>query len=221
MIKDLEIQRNVMEELKYEPILNASEIGVSVKNGVVTLSGTVDTYLKKVIAEKVTKKIAGVKVIAEDIEVKYENARIKNDTEIAEAVLKSLKLNVAVNEEKINIKVEDGIVTLEGETEWEFQKKSAQSQIERLLGVKAIVNKIKIRSQELPNDIRKKIIQAFHRNASIDANRITIGIIGSRVILNGKVRSWAEREDAEDAIWASKGVSAVENNLEVEQDDSV
>jgi osmotically-inducible protein OsmY len=221
VIKDSEIQKNVLEELKYEPSLSASEIGVAVKDGVVTLSGTVDSYLKKKAAERVTKRIAGVKVVAEDIEVKYEGAHIKNDTEIAIAVSETLRQNVAVIEEKIKVKVENGVITLEGEVEWEFQKKSAESEIERLIGVKAIISKITIKSKEVPKNIRANIIKAFHRNASVDADKISIEISGSRVILNGKVRSWAESEDAENAVWASPGVSRVENNLEVEQEEIV
>lgn len=218
MKTDSEIQKDVIEQLKWESFLKASEIGVAVKNGVVTLSGTVDSYLKKIAAEDAAKRISGVKVVAEDIDVKYPNSLIKNDTEIAEAVLNSLKWHSAVNEEKIKIKVENGIVTLEGEVDWEYQRNSVVTQIESLIGVKKIINNIIIKAGIVPKELKQKINAAFLRSATIDSEKINIEVSGQKVILKGKVRSWAEKNDAENAIWASPGVNKVENKLEIENE---
>ena len=194
MKTDIEIQKDVLDELKWEPYLNATEIGVAVKNGIVTLSGTVNSYLKKTRAEKAAKRVSGVKAVAEDIEVKYADSLLKNDTEIAETILSALKWHSAINEEKIKVKVEDGVVTLDGEVDWEFQRNSAVMQIENLIGVKRIVNNITIKSGIVPKELKQKVNSAFHRSATIDAEKINIEVTGSKVILTGKVRSWAEKK---------------------------
>lgn len=218
MKTDLEIQKDVLSELKWEPFITASEIGVAVKNGVVTLSGTVDSYLKKVTAEKAAKRVGGVKAVAEDIVVKTSGALIKNDTQIAEAALNALKWNSAVNEEKIKMKVEDGVVTLDGEVDWEFQKISAQKQIEDLIGVKRIINNVTIKSSIPATDLKLKISNAFHRSATLDSEKIQIETTGSKVILKGTVRSWAEKNDAEKAVWSAPGVNKVDNQLEIKSE---
>jgi osmotically-inducible protein OsmY len=218
MKTDIEIQKDVLDELKWEPYLNATEIGVAVKNGIVTLSGTVNSYLKKTRAEKAAKRVSGVKAVAEDIEVKYADSLLKNDTEIAETILSALKWHSAINEEKIKVKVEDGVVTLDGEVDWEFQRNSAVMQIENLIGVKRIVNNITIKSGIVPKELKQKVNSAFHRSATIDAEKINIEVTGSKVVLTGKVRSWAEKNDAENAVWAAQGVNKVENNLEIDME---
>ena len=174
MKTDIEIQKDVLDELKWEPYLSATEIGVAVKNGIVTLSGTVNSYLKKTRAEKAAKRVSGVKAVAEDIEVKYADSLLKNDTEIAETILNALKWHSAINEEKIKVKVENGIVTLDGEVDWEFQRNSAVMQIENLIGVKRIVNNITIKSGIVPKELKQKVNSAFHRSATIDSEKINI-----------------------------------------------
>ncbi len=216
MKSDNQIQKDVMEQLKWEPFLNASEIGVAVKNGVVTLSGSVDSYSKKVAAENAAKKIAGVKAIAEDIQIGVSPAYSKSDTEIAEAVLNALKWHSAVQEEKIKIKVENGNVRLDGEVEWEYQRTSVRSAIEHLAGVRSVINLIAVKPKVKPTDIQQKISSAFHRSATIDAGKITAEVTGSKVTLHGKVRSLAEKQDAENAAWNAPGVTIVESGLEVE-----
>jgi osmotically-inducible protein OsmY len=218
MKPDNEIQKDVMAQLNWEPILNASEIGVAVKNGVVTLSGIVDTYTKKMMAEKAAKKVSGVKAVALDLQVGVSPIFKKTDSEIAETVLNALRLHTAVKEDRIKVKVEDGFVTLEGDVEWEYQRKAAKSAVENLPGVRDVLNYIIVKPMVNANDIERKITAAFQRCATIDAEKITVETIGSKVILKGTVRSMVEKEDAEDAVWAAPGVMTVENKLYVEEE---
>lgn len=221
MKTDDQIQEDVISQLKWEPFLKSSEIGVFVKNGVVTLSGQVDTYSKKLAAEKAVRKISGVKAVAEDIHVAYSPPADKTDTEIAEAVVNVLKWHTAVQQEKIQIKVEDGFVTLTGEVDWEYQRSGAVFAIADLSGIKGINNFITVKPVVVAADIKGKIRAALERNASIDALRIAVEISGHTVILKGKVRSLAEKDDAKNAAWGAPGVSFVEDRLEVEVDEPV
>ena len=216
MKSDYQIQEDVMEELKWEPFLKASEIGVAVKNGVVTLSGHVDSYSKKIAAENAAKKVAGVRAVAEEIEVGISPSYRKTDAEIAEAVLDAIKWHDAVQEEKIKIRVEDGNVKLEGEVEWEYQRTMAKTAIINLAGVRSVTNLITVKPKVSPSDIQKKINAAFHRSATIDSSKIDTEVIGSRITLRGTVRSIAEKEDAENAAWFAPGVLSVVNKIEIE-----
>ncbi|WP_152266353.1 BON domain-containing protein [Agriterribacter humi] len=216
MKSDYQIQKDVMEELKWQAFLKASEIGVAVKNGVVTLSGNVDSYSKKLAAENAAKKIAGVKAVAEDIEVGISPIYRRTDAEIAEAVLDALKWHTAVQEEKIKIKVEDGNVKLEGEVEWEYQRTMAKTAIENLAGVRFVINLITVKPKISPSDIQEKIIAAFHRSATVDSSKIRAEVEGTKVTLRGTVRSIAEKEDAENAAWFAPGVMSVVNKIEIE-----
>lgn len=218
MKTDLEIQKNVMEQLRWEPILGTAEIGVAVKTGIVTLSGQVNSYAKKLAAERAAKKVAGVKAVAEDIQVQIWPDSQKTDLEIAQAVVNALKWHSAVADEKIKVKVENGVVTLSGEADWEYQRNMAETAIENLNGVKRVVNEIKIEPKPIAGDISKQISTAFHRYASIDAHKVQVSVLADKVSLNGTVRSWSEREQAEDAAWAAPGVNQVVNNLVVEEE---
>jgi osmotically-inducible protein OsmY len=216
MRNDLEIQKDVLEEIKWEPFLNASEIGVSVRNGIVTLSGMVDKYAKKAAAERASKRVMGVKAVAEDIQVGFSSVHNKSDTEIAEAALNALKWHTAVQEDKIKLKVEDGIIKLEGEVEWEYQRTNAKTAIENLIGVRSVINLINVKPKITSEDIKQKISAAFHRSATIESGRVTVSIDGNEVTLTGKVRSFVEKEDAERAAWAAPGVISVISELEIE-----
>jgi len=216
MKSDFQIQKDVMDEIKWEPHLNASNIGVAVKNGIVTLSGQVDSISKKLTAEKAAKRVAGVKAVAEDIQVGISPGFLKTDTEIAEAVLNALKWYAAVKEEKIKIKVEEAVVRLEGEVEWEFERSNAKRAVEHLSGVRSVINSITLKPRVTPTDIQEKINAAFHRSATIDSERVMAEINGSKVTLRGTVRSVAEKEDAETAAWNAPGVTTVESWVEVE-----
>lgn len=216
MKTDLQIQKDVMDELKWQPVLEAAEIGVAVKHGIVTLSGQVDSYLKKQVAEKTVRKVDGVKAVAEDIIVGVLPHNKKTDAEIAQAVLNALQWHSGVQDQKIKINVEDGIVRLEGEAEWEYQRSNAKSAIEHLQGVRAVINAIVLKPGIMAADVKQQINAAFRRNAVIDAATINVTIINSKVVLNGTVRSFAEKQDAEKAVWNAPGVSSVENNLEIE-----
>jgi len=216
MKSDSKIQNDVMEELRWIPLLNTSAIGVAVKNGVVTLSGQVDSYSKKTLAEKTARRVAGVKAVAEDIQVGISPADRKSDAEIAEAVLNALKWHAAVQDERIKIKVEDGNVRLEGEVEWEYERSNAKNAIEDLTGVRSVTNLISVRPKVTPSGIQQKINEAFRRSATIDAGKITAEVVGSKIILLGTVRSFAERDDAEIAAWNAPGVTSVESKLVLE-----
>lgn len=215
MKTDNQIQKDVLDELKWEPLLKAAEIGVSVKDGIVTLSGEVDSYSKKLAAEHAAKRISGVKAIAEDIQVGLAPIYRKTDAEIASAVVNALKWHTAVQQEKIKIKVEDGVVRLEGQVDWEFQKNSARTAIEHLLGVKSVINLITLKPRVTSSEISHQISSAFTRNAILDAANLKISIQGDKVVLTGTVNSFAEKEQAEHATWSAPGVMRVESHLKV------
>lgn len=215
MKTDSQIQKDVMEQLLWEPFLKPAEIGVSVKDGVVTLSGIVDSYAKKIHAENATRRVPGVKVIAEEVAITVEPHHKLTDPEIAAAVLNALKWNVAVQDEKIKIKVEDAIVTLEGEVEWEFQRVHAKKAIQNLAGIKLVINLITLKPQLTIANVDKQIADAFRRSATLDASKILCEAEGGSLTLRGEVRSYAEKQDAEHAAWNVPGVTRVDNKLEV------
>lgn len=205
-----------MAQLQWEPFLSPSEIGVAVKDGVVTLSGHVDSYSKKIGAELAAKKILGVKAVAENITVGLSPVNMRTDSEIAAAVVNALKWHTAVQQDKIKIKVEQGVVTLEGIVDWNFERLNAADAIRNLAGVIRVNNFISVSPTTTPKDVKEKIREALRRSATVDSDKVTVSLVGTRVTLNGTVRSLAESDDAELAAWSARGVTAVENKLKIE-----
>ncbi|MGO3719866.1 MAG: BON domain-containing protein [Mesonia hippocampi] len=215
MRTDLSIKEDVLDELQWQPSIDETQIGVVVKNGIVTLSGTVDSYVKKREAENAAKSVLGVKAVAEDIEVQYSSGAKKSDTEIATAAVNALKWNISVPENKVDIKVEDGWVYLTGEVKWAFERNAAKKAVENLPGVKYVANNITLKNTVDAGDIKNKIKKAFERSADIDAKNITVSTNGHTVTLTGKVHSIKEKDDARRTAYYSPGVWTVDNELEV------
>ena len=222
MKTDDEIRKDVIEEIRWDPQLTniAPQIGVTVKNEVVTLLGVVDYYAQKVAAENAAQRVNGVKVVATDIEVKgTDESQFKTDAQIGEAIRNALTWHSAVNEDLIDIKVDDGWVYLEGIVDWDYERKAAETAVENIMGVKGVFNKIKIKNIPVaPKDVKKKITAAFHRHASMDSANISVGVSGGTVTLTGKVRTWQERNDAEHVAWSMPGVTEVNNNLVIDSE---
>ena len=215
MRPDSDIERDVKDELQWRPDLDATDIAVSVKNGVVTLTGFVHSYVDKYEAEAAAKRVAGVVGLANDIEVRLRNVDEKPDPEIAREAVAAIKSQLPHSWENIKVIVKDGWVHLEGEEEWQFQRDTAEKAVCRLRGVKGVSNLIKLKPWEQPSEIKRKIQEAFKRNAELDANRIVVEAKGSEVILKGTVRSWAELDEAERVAWSAPGVIKVENRIVV------
>ncbi|WP_188902788.1 BON domain-containing protein [Caldovatus sediminis] len=211
---DSAIKRDVEDEIKYDPsIENSDQISVAVKDGIVTLTGFVKRYVDSYYAEKAAKRVAGVKAVANDIQVKLPTER--TDPEIAEEAVRALKRELWNAADKVKPVVKNGWLTLEGECEWNYQKEWAERAVRSIHGVKGITNLIVVKPKVTPSDIKKKIEDALVRNAMTDADRITVEVDGSKVTLRGTVRSWVERQEAERSAWAAPGVASVENKITV------
>jgi osmotically-inducible protein OsmY len=215
MKNDAELQHDVQEELRWDPSVHAAErIGVSVKNGVVELDGHVDTVWDKYAAERAALRVAKVKGIASEIKVDLASSAIRTDEDIADAVANHLEWNALVPK-TVKVQVTDGVVTLHGTVEWQFQKKEAELGLLPLVGVKGILNKIVINPTTSAAGVKIKIEEALKRSAEIDASHIQVETSEDTVTLRGNVRSWAERQEVEEAVWAAPGVAKIENRLTV------
>jgi len=215
---DEEIQRRVLDELKWDPEVEPTDVGVAVKNGIVTLTGTVASYAMKFAAERAAKRVDGVKAVANDIQVKLPFEKTRTDTDIAEAAVNALKWDVEVPADRIKVTVHNGWVTLEGDVEWNFEREAAERDVRYLTGVKGVTNLIKVvglRLKPTPSEVKTRIEDALTRSAELDAQRIQVDVKDGKVILRGSVRSWAEREEAEDAAWSAPGVTDVEDQIVV------
>jgi osmotically-inducible protein OsmY len=212
--RDQEIQQDVLAELRWDLGNAASEIGVAVKDGVVTLTGNVDTFLKKWRAEEATLRVNGVAAVANDIEVRLVGTE-RTDGDIAAAALNALNWNSTIPVNKIDVVVEKGWVTLKGEVEWQYQRREAEKAVRNLWGVKGVTNLITVKPAASPTDLKKKIEDALVRSAEVDANAITVQVQGSKAILRGKVRSWAEKREAERTAWLAPGITSVDNQINV------
>ena len=211
MKTDSQLQLDVMEELEWEPGLNHEHIGVSVANGVVSLSGTVQSYAEKLLAEDTARRVKGVRAIAEDLNVRYDWQPKTSDSEIARRVSDLLDWDPLVPKDRIQVTVEDAIVKLKGKVDWHYQKDLAFKDASKITGVVRIDNWIEVAPSVSAQDVRQRIEQAFERQADLDAEKILVRADGGKVILSGSVSSWTKRELAEHAAWAAPGVEKVED----------
>jgi osmotically-inducible protein OsmY len=216
MKSNQELQTDVQNALKWEPLLHAAEIGVTAKDGIVSLTGVVSSYAKKMEAESAAKKVIGVRALVEDIKVKFPSAWSKTNVEIADEVLSALNSNSSIPKDKVKVKVEDGWITLEGELPWNYQKEIAKKSVQYLTGVTGVTNNIKIKS-EVHDAIEKKDVEdAIKRSWSIDDSDIKVSVSGTTVTLTGTVDSWYQRDEAARIAWNTPGIWHVNNELIVE-----
>ncbi len=214
---DEQIRDDVLDELEWDPAIpEASQIGVAVDNGVVTLSGVVASYPVRRAAEEAARRVDGVRAIANDVEVRIPATGVRSDTDIAAAAVNALEWDSQVPSERIKVVVRDGWVALDGTVDWHYQKEAAERAVRNLQGVIGVTNQIKVVAPRIsPGEVKARIERAFERSAQLEAQRIGVEVHDGRLVLTGRVRSMAERDQAEAAAWSTKGVSEVENRIVV------
>ncbi len=215
MKNDIDLRRDVLDELEWEPSVDAAHIGVTARDGVITLTGVVKSYSEKLTAERVAKRVHGVSAIANDIEVRLPGSAERSDSDIARAAVDVLKWRTSVPERPVKVSVTKGWVTLEGEVDWQYQKNTAFEAIHHLLGVKGVTNLITVVPRVSGPEITSRIEAAFRRSAEVDAHKVRVETHDGKVTLRGGLRSWSERQEAERTAWAAPGVTEVENLIMV------
>ena len=216
MRDDQDIRRDVEAELVWEPDIQSTDIAVKVKDGIVTLTGFVRSYTEKYDAERVAKRVLGVKAVVNDLVVKLASGSERLDREIAEDAIDALKRELPLTSQGIKAIVRDGWITLEGQVQWDFQRRMAEDAVRRVRGTKGVVNLIKVEPKASPTQVKAKIEEALKRSAEIDARNIEVDADGATVTLRGRVRSWAEKDEAEKAAWRAPGVRDVRNLIVIE-----
>ncbi|WP_422926277.1 BON domain-containing protein [Singulisphaera sp. PoT] len=210
-----DLQHDVLDELQWEPSLDAEEIGVTARDGVVTLKGSVATYIEKLTAERVVKRVLGVRAVANDLEVRISGHAEHTDTDIAQAGINALMWRTSVPDDRIKLTVRNGWVILEGEVDWFFQSESAEEAVRPLLGVRGVINHITVKPRVSATDVKTRIEAAFKRSAELDANKVRVEAHDGEVTLKGDVHSWSERQQAEQTAWSASGVKRVENLITI------
>jgi osmotically-inducible protein OsmY len=214
--QDIELRKDVLEELEWDPSIDARTIGVAVEDGIVALTGHVGTYADKTNTEKVVKRIHGVLGLANELEVKLPIGSARDDVDIARSALSALEWNVSVPKNRIKVSVTKGWVTLDGEVDWHFQKRAAEDAVRVLAGVRGVTDKVGVTVKKASEaDVKGKIEAALKRNAELDAKKIAVQASDGRVVLTGSVRSWIEREDAVNAAWSAPGVMNVVDHISI------
>jgi osmotically-inducible protein OsmY len=212
---DRTLRDNILAALDWDPSINATEIGVTVDKGVVTLTGHVQTYPERLTAEKIVKHVRGVRAVAQEIEVRPKFTKTWADDEIAKRALDIIDWDVTVPNDAIQVKVQNGFLTLTGEVEWNYQKTAAEDAVRKLGGVVGVSNLIAVKARAQAVDVKSRIEEALKRNAQLEADAIRVKVDGSKVTLEGKVRAWYERDVAELAAWAAPGVKSVDDKLAI------
>ena len=215
MKTNAELQRDVMDELEFEPSVNAANIGVTTKNGIVTLTGKVSSYAEKYAATEAAGRVIGVKAVIDEMKVDLPSFHQRDDQDIAEAAVNALKWHVLIPQNAIRVKVDKGWVTLEGTVDYKFQQSVAEDAVQNLTGVTGVSNLITLKTVVAPSDLKIKIENALSRAAELDGEDITVEVTGNKVTLKGNVSSWAERDEAERAAWSAPGVWTVDDQLEI------
>ncbi|MDZ5454756.1 BON domain-containing protein [Labrys sp. ZIDIC5] len=213
---DKVLRQSIIDALDFDPSIDAAHIGVAVEKGVVTLSGHVGSYAEKIAAEMATRRVRGVRAIAEEIEVRYPDGKKTADDQIASRAVSVIAWDAMVPEGVVKVKVEKGWVTLTGTVDWQFQREAAYRAVRKLGGVVGVINRVEVKPRVAIPDVKAKILAALKRDAEFEADSIKVNVIGDKVILDGNIKAWHERQVAERAAWSAAGVCSVEDNLRVD-----